>query len=114
MKSTWKWILLLFGIFLLAMLLALPFFLGPRMGASAFLGRGGVLMHRNFGFLGIFHMVPLLLISLVVIGLVIYGVITLFRKPRVEPSIQTPCQNCGKQLQDEWLNCPYCGKKIKK
>lgn len=114
MNSTWKWILSLFGVFLFAMLIALPFFLGPRMGSMTLLGRGGILMHRNLGFLGVFRMAPLLLISLAVVGFAIYGIIAFFRKPRVETPNQITCHYCGKPLQDEWLNCPFCGKKIKK
>jgi uncharacterized membrane protein len=29
------------------------------------------------------------------------------------PSSQNPCTNCGKSVQADWQNCPYCGTAIK-
>lgn len=83
-------------------------------------------MMRGFGF---FPFGGILggLISLGFIALIVLGIIWLVRAlrgPRTvvqtpasaaatsEPVAMTACKNCGKPLQAEWKNCPYCGKKV--
>jgi hypothetical protein len=66
------------------------------------------------------------IVFLAFLALVILGIIWLakyLRSPKA--AVQTPastqasasvemstCKNCGKPIQTDWRNCPYCGKKV--
>jgi len=84
--------------------------------------------HRGYGMMGNLGYSPLgwfgmaggmLLMWLVPIGilaLTVFGVASLIQnngssKPT---STQSPCPNCGKSIQADWQNCPYCGNTLKK
>jgi hypothetical protein len=69
-----------------------------------------------FGFGGFFG--PLLFL-----GLLALGVFLLVRgasrpapgqppAPSQAPVAATPCANCGRPLQPEWVACPYCGERV--
>jgi RNA polymerase subunit RPABC4/transcription elongation factor Spt4 len=34
------------------------------------------------------------------------------RKPAAQAAPIAACGKCGKVVQDDWKNCPYCGKKL--
>ncbi|HLE90126.1 MAG TPA: zinc ribbon domain-containing protein [Anaerolineales bacterium] len=55
------------------------------------------------------------LIPIGVIALIVFGVAALVRNAGnpTPPSSQSPCPNCGKGVQADWQNCPYCGTALK-
>ena len=106
---------------------------GPRMmgGGFGLLGGMGLLFGRSLG--------QIVLLGLVIVGVV--ALVKTFNKPQPaqavqsaqtvqpaqvqaqpsQPTVLTPvpapdqtlaCKACGKALQADWANCPYCGEKI--
>jgi hypothetical protein len=133
MKNIWKWI----AIFLAVLIVASFVFLFLRMsgfgmpfgyGMNGYgMGYGrmplmggdfrGSHMFNGYGFFGGgFMMFGALLIPLAVIGLLVWGVVSLVkgttRQHGEPPTAVHPCTHCGKPLQSGWVNCPYCGEKI--
>jgi hypothetical protein len=142
MKKVWKWIIgIVLGLVVIAILLGVGFtlrsnFHGYRLEAlnqRNFSERGPWMMPyggfghmRGPGMMG-FRMMPFGgfiggLLCLGFLTLVVFGIIWLVRNLRkpvpVEAAVVAPvaevnlCKKCGKPLQDEWQNCPYCGKKV--
>jgi hypothetical protein len=82
----------------------------PGMGVRGFMPFGMV-----FAFLG--GLIPLALL-----GLLVYGAYRLGKKraniamaiPAAPAPVAAPthnCAKCGQPVQEDWKNCPYCGKK---
>ncbi len=72
--------------------------MGPGMMGYGFMPFGGWMWIFPLGFL----------------VLVILGIIWLVKalgKPQSAPVGMHACKNCGNQVQDDWKNCPHCGKK---
>jgi len=140
MKKVWKWILgILIVLVVLAVLFALAFmfhnafgrsigfreFPQSRVWNSPLMG-GGDGWHRpgmgvrgfmpfgmGFAFLG--GLIPLTLL-----GLLVYAAYRLGKKRAIiamtvptapAPALTHTCAKCGQPVQDDWKNCPYCGKK---
>ncbi len=119
----WGWIVLI--VIALVALLA-----GAVIGPLVFRGVGAVNayrgfgpgmpgMMRGFGFMP-FGWIGLLLMLFFRVGifvLIVLGVIWLVsaasrpgRQPAAVPAAPTkPCLNCGRPVQADWRNCPYCG-----
>ena len=148
MKNLWKWLLLFVGVFLVAFVVALPFWRWSAYGFSGMpimrSGRMGFMprMFGGFGGFGGFRggfMFPFMwIIPAGVIVLLVVGVVALVRAMRrpqpmqaqispaptmtpvppaapaapVEPEMVHNCTNCGRALQPDWVNCPYCGTKV--
>jgi uncharacterized membrane protein len=142
MNKFWKWFLIILAVLLvLCGLLAAVLFLThgsygyPSMRFG--MGFGRMPMMGRFGFFGVGMMfvrliVPLLLVTLLVLIGVGIGSRTRNSQPKVsqaetaastlstEPVAPAPaeavsektCAHCGRPLQAEWVNCPYCGAKI--
>jgi hypothetical protein len=94
---------------------------GPE-GMMPGFGMRGYGMHGGFGMMG--GMLPFGgifsgLFCLAFLALVVLGIIWLVRRTKTPAPVPQPaavmhsCQNCGKPVQDDWKNCPYCGKKLK-
>ncbi len=113
--KTWKWLAIL-ALGLLAVFIVAAFLFGgigyrwmpmhsryggfPMMGGPGIFG-GGMML---FGLL-----VPLLLLGLIVVGgVAIYNGL---KKPAA-PALTGSCSHCGKPVQADWVNCPYCGEKL--
>ena len=140
MKSRIGWILaIVLGLLLVVVLVFSGFALGGGRNWEHGYGYGG--MMRGPGMMeGYRFMQPYghpfggasilfgCLISLGILALVILGIIALVRnltKPaNPAPTQQVPpqeapaqvepgptCSNCGKPIQSDWSNCPYCGNK---
>lgn len=117
MKKT-NWLLITLGVILA--LIAL-FWLGAWMGG----GYGGYGMmgpgmmgwgFSPFGWFGMgLGMLFMWLIPLGVIALIVYAVVALTRNAGANTPAASfaPCPNCGKGVQADWQNCPYCGTKLK-
>lgn len=117
MKNNWKWIV---GVALvLVLLFALPFLFRTFFGY----GYGGMMggysgwghpMMGGWGLGGLFMGFGMLLMWAIPLGLlflIIYGAVRLANKPNPLVAAQS-CGNCGKAVQADWKNCPYCGTEL--
>jgi len=140
MKKVWKWILgIIIVLVVLAVLFALAFmfhngfgrsisfreFPQSRVWNSPMMGggdgwhrpgmgvRGFMPFRMGFAFLG--GLIPLALL-----GLLVYGAYRLGKKraniamevpAAPAPALTHTCAKCGQAVQEDWKNCPYCGKK---
>ncbi|MDP1713310.1 MAG: zinc ribbon domain-containing protein [Anaerolineales bacterium] len=68
--------------------------------------------YSPFGWIG---MIFMWLIPLGFLVLTVLGIAWLVRNVSnsTPPSSQSPCPNCGKGVQADWQNCPYCGTALK-
>jgi len=115
MKLNWKWIV---GVVLvLALLFALPFVFRGFFGYNSYghmMGGYGGWNHPMMGGWGLgglfmgFGMLLMWAIPLGLLFLIIYGAVRLANKPNTPVAAQS-CGNCGKAVQADWKNCPYCG-----
>lgn len=115
MKNNWKWIVGV--ILLLVIMFALPFLWRAIFGYSY----GGMMrsgssnwghpMMGGWGVGGLFLGLGMLLMWIVPLGLlflIIYGAVRLANQPNTLVMAHS-CGNCGKSVQADWKNCPYCG-----
>lgn len=79
------------------------------MGGPGMMGGWG---YSPFGWIGMLFM---WLIPVGFIAFTVFGIAWLVRNVgnSTPPSSQSPCSNCGKGLQADWKNCPYCGTALK-
>ena len=137
MKKVWMWILIVFGVLIVGFGIAMFAFRGFALNHLAFGGRSvGWMMGFRPNMMG-FHPMMMgmgffMLLRLVfyagLIGLAVYGLVALFRHPKgatvqsAQVSATTPaeqavqatqrtCVKCSRPLEEDWQNCPYCGKK---
>ena len=92
---------------------------GEHMRGPGMMGRGGMMPFG--GFIGG-------LICLGFLVLIVFGIFWLVRATRKSTRVDSPayittpaampahlmdtCKKCGKPIQADWKNCPYCGKKV--
>jgi uncharacterized membrane protein len=98
-------------------------FPGNGQGMMPF-GRQGWGMHRpgmmGYGMMFPFGMLFSGLFGLGVLALAVMGVLWLvgrLSQPKTVPVAAAPapmrtCSKCGHPVQEDWKNCPYCGKKL--
>ncbi len=132
MNKVLKWVLIGLGIALVVLFVTMLAFRGFGMRPSFMMGGRELGFHRPFGGMmfgmGLFMMFRILLGG-TVLGLAVFGLISLFRRQKsipVNPVKTTPpetqtvpvniepqrtCIKCSQPLQSDWKNCPYCGKK---
>lgn len=119
MKSKTGWILaIVLGLVILFFLPSL--FMGRFWGYRGYGGMMGPGMMGGYGFmnpLGFFGMALMWLIPAGFLVLVVVGVVALInslnRPGNPPPQIpEKKCANCGKPVQSDWANCPYCGKSL--
>ena len=82
---------------------------GMMGGSGDMMGGWG---YSPFGWIG---MIFMWLVPIGLIVLTVFGIAWLVRNVgnSTPPSSQSPCPNCGKGLQADWQNCPYCGTALK-
>jgi hypothetical protein len=108
MNRVWKWILIFLAALLVVFLISLAIFGGFRMGRMGYVGGFG----RGIGMMGWFGFAPFAgLLGLVVLGFAIYGLVALVsgRRHITPPPMPKTCPNCGRVVEQSWVNCPYCG-----
>ena len=77
------------------------------MGGPGMMGWG----YSPFGWLGMTFM---WLIPVGFLALTVLGVAWLVRNlGNTTPASLSACPNCGKGIQADWKNCPYCGTELK-
>lgn len=101
---------------------ALLFWVVTRFGMNGynFPFRSG--MMGGFGYMHPFSFFGMAFMWLIPIGIVVLlalGIMSLFKESKktdhqhVDTStLAQVCQNCGKNVQNDWNTCPYCGEKI--
>jgi hypothetical protein len=83
--------------------------------------RGPGMMYNNgiIPFGGLFGgLITLGFMALIVLGII--WLVRILRTPKrvddtaaaMPATLMTTCKNCGKPIQADWRNCPYCGKKV--
>ena len=113
-----KWVgLILIGV-LLALGAAALIFSMFRFGGMPMMGRGfrGPFMFGRVEILGFWLlMLGRLIVPLALIALLVFAGITIGRglgRPPA-PVAKLTCRNCGRLVQADWNNCPYCGATLK-
>jgi hypothetical protein len=121
MKTVWKWVIgIVVGLLVLALLIGIPFLFhvirpetyGSLRGFFPGHMRGyGMMPYGHFGMMsfgGIFGW----LVQLGVLALIVLGVVWLVGAIRSNKTPVKTCPKCGKAVQLDWKNCPYCGNKL--
>jgi len=113
-KTNWLAVSLIVIAVLLALFWIGTMFGGGNRGYGGMMGGYGGMMNWGFSPFGWFGMglgmIFMWLIPIGIIALVVYGVVALTRNAgNNTPVSSTPCPNCGKGVQADWKNCPYCG-----
>lgn len=69
--------------------------------------------YSPFGWIGMAFMwlIPVGFIVLTVLG--VAWLVKSLGNNSTPPASQNPCPNCGKGVQTNWQNCPYCGTVLK-
>jgi hypothetical protein len=85
---------------------------GPQMHGFGRMGYGTMPFIALFG--GLFR--------LGFLALAVLGTIWLVKRMRTPKAVEAvavapavvaaPCKKCGKPVQDDWKNCPFCGRKV--
>ncbi|MEW5941510.1 MAG: zinc ribbon domain-containing protein [Chloroflexota bacterium] len=118
MKKT-NWLAIILGSILALLIL---FWIGTWIGGGyrgygmmgGYGGYGGMMGgYSPFGWFGMgLGMLFMWLIPIGVIALIVYGVVALTRNAGNPFPAQRPCPSCGRGVQNDWQNCPYCGTKL--
>jgi hypothetical protein len=112
-----KWVAaILVGLFL-ALMAAVAVLGIFRFGMMPMMARGfrGPFLYGGFPYAPWAFLIGRLLFPLALIALLILGGIAIGRglsRPRTS-AVVTSCKNCGKLVQADWNNCPYCGTNLK-
>ena len=116
-KSGWI-VAIVLGVILLLVIPGLWIFARPwrygMMGEYGMMGRGFGFMNPLGWFgMGLMWLLPLALLVLTILGIAVLSK-SLFGAEKPAPTAIPPvnlraCPNCGKSIQADWNNCPYCG-----
>jgi hypothetical protein len=83
----------------------------PWCGGTGQFGGGGLVG----GLFGLLFMLLGLLIPIGLLGLLILGGVWLVRNISSTTTVAPPlptCGECGRLVQADWRNCPYCGEEL--
>jgi hypothetical protein len=120
-KVNWTMVVIFTVVLVFAFIVGLSLFGGWRYSGWGMMGSGrmGPGMMGNWGF-SPFGWLAMFLMWLIPVGLVvlaILGIVGLFRSTgkaggggTVTPA--RSCPNCGRGIQAEWNNCPFCGERL--
>jgi hypothetical protein len=117
-KINWTTIAVFVIVVLLAFMVGVSMFGGGYGGYGMMGGYGGHMGwgYSPFGWFGMgLGMLFMWLIPIGVTALIVYGVVALTRNMgnNVPGTLSKSCPNCGKGVQADWQNCPYCGNTLK-
>jgi hypothetical protein len=117
MIINWKWFVLFFIVLIVAAIIAIPLWSSIGNNWMGMMGNGfqcPYLFGKYESIGGFIMMFGMFLIPLVLIGLVLLGVAVIVKGSFAPKAIipMKSCVHCGKPLQADWVNCPYCGKKV--
>lgn len=107
-KTNWS-IAVIIGLVILLLLFSAGMFSGWGMMGPGMMSRWG---YSPFGWIAMIFMG---LIPVGIIVLAILGIVWLVRSSGSfnPPAADHACLNCGKGVQADWQNCPYCGTSLK-
>lgn len=99
----------------ISVIVLLFLFGGGLMGGWGMMGPGGMMGGWGYSPFGWIGMIFMWLIPVGLIVLTVFGLIWLVQNAgnSIQPFAQSPCPNCGKDVQTDWQNCPYCGTVLK-
>lgn len=102
----------------IGIILLLFLFGGNMMGSWGYGGWGMMggpgMMGWGYSPFGWFGMLFMGLIPIGLLVLAVFGVAWLVKNVgNSTPPTQSVCPNCGKGMQTDWKNCPYCGTALK-
>lgn len=107
-KINWS-IIVIIGVIALLLLFSTAMFGGWGMMGPGMMGRWGY--YFPFMWIGMMFMWLIPIGFLILIAL---GIVWLVRNLGVPmPPASRACPNCGKSVQADWQNCPYCGTSLK-
>lgn len=111
MKKAFGWTLGAFTILILLAILLGSWGWGWRGGWSGWRMHGPGMMwgFAPFSWLGMFFMILIPLGFLILSVLGIAWLVRVASGSTAAPLIDRSCPNCGKKVQPDWQNCPYCG-----
>jgi hypothetical protein len=123
MKTFLKWFLYGLAVFLVAFCVAIPLFGGGVMFNTHRVLTTGWGMHGgmmdDWGFPGWIGLCLRLAVPVLILGLLTALGIILFRRKSAEPVPPPPapvptaaCPRCGKPVDNGWVACPFCAKKL--
>ena len=97
------------GIIVLLLQFTAGMFSGWGMMGPGMIGRWG---YSPFGWIAMIFMG---LIPVGIIVLAVLGIVWLVQSPGRfnRPATDRTCPSCGKGVQADWQNCPYCGTSLK-
>lgn len=113
--KTWKWLVILVVSIVAAFLTGSLIFNAPGMRwMPLHVNPGRLPMMHGFqtfvpGFMLLRFLLPLIMMALIV-AVVVLAVIVIKRP--VQSVVIPYCSKCGKPIQKDWVNCPYCGEKL--
>lgn len=113
-KVNWTAVAIFSIVALLVLLVGVSLLGGWRYGGWGMMGPG---MMGGWGFapFGWFGMIFMLLIPVGFIVLTVLGVVWLVRAVGGGANPAAPghtCPSCGRGVQTDWRNCPYCGQSL--
>jgi uncharacterized membrane protein len=112
-KINWL-VVVVVGLLTLFLLFGIGMFGGRGYRGYGMMGPGmmGGWGYSPFGWIGMIFMwlIPIGFLVLIVLG-VVWVVQSLSKT--TQPPIGRTCPNCGKGVQTDWQNCPYCGTALK-
>jgi len=114
-KVNWTIVAILSIVALLVLLVGVSLLGGWRYGGWGMMGPG-MMGGWGFGPFGWIGMLFMLLIPIGFLVLIVLGVVWLVRAVGGGANPPVPghtCPSCGRDVQTNWRNCPYCGHSLK-
>jgi len=116
-RINWTAVVVVAIVALLVFLIGVSLMGGWGYGNWGMMGgyRSGMMGQWGFGPFGWIGMIFMWLIPVGFILLIVLGVVWLIRAIGSGENPTSParsCHNCGRSVQADWRNCPYCGETL--
>ena len=122
MKNIWKWIAVTLAVVFVGSWMITPLLHSFGVSTSYMPMFSSFRGERAFGggMMGGGMIAGGYILPLIVLGLAIWGGVSLIKgASKTQPAsgpVSAPaeldCAQCGKDIQPDWVTCPYCGRKI--